>query len=282
MFKIKTKDIFMVMAVIGLLIFLHFIKILSPIENIIISILNPLTSGIYSVSTDLHTAYDKQTDKRDLLKIVEDLEEKTKQLTVENTELDNLREENEKLRQHLKFLTKNEFDYILANIIFRDILEDSTKLSQAIIIDKGSQDGLYPGLAVVSSQGVLVGKVIEVKKNIAKVLLVTDSKCKLAATIQSQSQDDSESYKTIGVAEGELGLTIKMNFIPQTKKISVGDTVITSGLEKNIERGLLIGRVTQVDNSSNEVWQSVTIEPLADLDDLFIVSVLLPKENIDS
>lgn len=280
MFKIKTKDIFVFMAVIGLLIFLHFIKVLQPIENIIIFILNPLTSGIHSVSTDLRTAYDKQTDKRDLLKVVLDLEERTKQLMVENTELDNLREENEKLRQHLKFLTKNEFDYILANIIFRDVLEDSTSLSQVIIIDKGSQDGLYPGLAVVSSQGILVGKVAEVKKNIAKVLLVTDSKCKLAAAMQSQ--DSHEAYKTIGVAEGELGLTIKMNFIPQTKKIEVGDTVVTSGLEKDIERGLLIGQVTQVDNSSNEVWQSVTIEPLADLDDLFIVSILLPKENIDS
>ncbi|MBU2416305.1 rod shape-determining protein MreC, partial [Patescibacteria group bacterium] len=70
------------------------------------------------------------------------------------------------------------------------------------------------------------------------------------------------------------GLTIKMDFIPQNKRINNEDIVITSGLEKNIPKGLVIGKITRINKNNNEVWQNAIIEPLADLDNLIIVSVL--------
>jgi rod shape-determining protein MreC len=80
----------------------------------------------------------------------------------------------------------------------------------------------------------------------------------------------------MGITEGDLGLTIKMNFIPQSDTINLDDTVITSGLGGNIPRGLVIGKVSQVNNRSNEIWQDVSIEPLINLNSLTIVSVLIP------
>jgi rod shape-determining protein MreC len=71
-------------------------------------------------------------------------------------------------------------------------------------------------------------------------------------------------------------MTIKMNYIPQLEKISPGDMVISSGLERSIPRGLLIGKVTQVHNTSNGVWQTATIEPISNLDKLTIVSIIIP------
>ncbi|MBU0619941.1 rod shape-determining protein MreC, partial [Patescibacteria group bacterium] len=79
---------------------------------------------------------------------------------------------------------------------------------------------------------------------------------------------------TMGIIEGEFGLTIKMDFIPQNKRINNEDIVITSGLEKNIPKGLVIGKITRINKNNNEVWQNAIIEPLADLDNLIIVSVL--------
>jgi len=250
----------MFVAVIGLLIFLHYIKILKPVENIIITMLNPISSGIYSVSTDLRVVYNEQTDRRDLLNAIGVLEVKVRQLTAENSRLKVLEEENKVLRQHLKFLTKNEYNYILANVLYG---------GKDIMIDKGTKDGLGAGLAVVNSQGIIIGKIDEVKDSLAKVSLITSDTCRLAVAIGNQE-------KTIGVVEGELDLTIKMNFIPQTENVKVGNIVITSGLEKSIPRGLVIGEVVQVDKGNNEVWQSAIIEPVADLDELIIVSVLLP------
>jgi rod shape-determining protein MreC len=76
-----------------------------------------------------------------------------------------------------------------------------------------------------------------------------------------------------------MGLTVVMEFIPQTEDIRTGDVVVTSGLERNIPPGLVIGKVTEVNNKSNEVWQSVNIEPLVDLDELTIVAVVIDEEG---
>jgi rod shape-determining protein MreC len=67
-----------------------------------------------------------------------------------------------------------------------------------------------------------------------------------------------------------------MNYIPQLEEINQGDIIITSGLGGDIPRGLVIGRVAQVNKQSNEIWQDVTIEPLSSWHSLTIVSVILP------
>ena len=64
--------------------------------------------------------------------------------------------------------------------------------------------------------------------------------------------------------------------IPQSEKVSLDDIVITSGLGENIPRGLVVGKVILVNSESNEIWQSATIEPLANFDNLTLVSVILP------
>ena len=98
--------------------------------------------------------------------------------------------------------------------------------------------------------------------------MTTSPGCKLAAAIQNQT-------KAQGITDGDLGLTIKMNYIPQLEKISLGDTVITSGLGDKIPRGLVIGKVIEVVSESNEVWQGATIEPLVNLNTLTVVTVII-------
>lgn len=266
MLKPRTKKIISLIAVIGLLIFLHVTKIIKPVETLIINILNPIFSGFYSISSDLRSTYNDQTDKRDLAEINKEIEKKNNELTVENTRLKVLEEENKVLREHLKFLVKAEYNYIMANIISRGILDDS---NQSVIINRGSRDGLYSGLAIISSQGIIIGKITEARDNISEICLITSSQCRLAATVLNND-------KTSGIAQGDLGLTIKVDFIPQTEEINIDDTIITSGLEQDIPRGLVIGRVTEVNKESNKLWQNAIIEPLVDLDELNIVSVLLP------
>lgn len=270
--KRGRKNLFKYVAVIGLLIFLHYIKILAPIEEFIVALVNPVATNLYSISTDVRIAYNERSDKRDLLEVLGNYEQLVKDLTVENAKLKSAVDENRKLREHLKFLEKNEHDFVLANVISGGIFLSSNESDVNIIIDKGSKDGLVFGLAITDSSGVIVGKIIEVKKEISKVSLTTNADCKLAAAILLSSNE----ARTIGITEGELGLTIKMNFIPQKESIKEGDTVITSGLEEKIPYGLVIGKVMRVERDSNEVWQGVVIEPLVHLDELKIVSVIMP------
>jgi len=134
-------------------------------------------------------------------------------LTAENAELKSLKEENRILREHLNFLDEREFKYVIANVIARSDLTAVSDSDQALTIDKGFEHGLVPGSVVLSDQGIVVGKITDVKKNTARVSLITSNECKLAVTIQGRSM-------TSGIAEGNLGLTVTMNFIPKQKRLA--------------------------------------------------------------
>lgn len=269
MLKIGTKKIFLFGAVIGLLIFLHFIKVLQPIENVIIFALNPFTTSVSSVTSKMSDNYHNKKGKQELINQVILLEEERNQLLSKNAQLKIVEEENKTLREHLGFLTENKYNYVLANVISKGSFLRLTNNEQIIMIDKGSKDGIFPGLALVDSEGMIVGKIFSVEDSLSKAYLIVDQNCKLAAMIQNED-------KTIGVTHGDLGLTIRMDFIPQTEEIFQGNIVVTSGLEENIPKGLAIGKVLQVNQDNNEVWQNAVIEPIINLDSLSVLSILLP------
>lgn len=266
MAKAENKKTLIFIAVIGLLIFLHFVKFLSPVESLVIKIFKPFSAGFYSFGSSISNLYKDQTDKRDLKKANEQLTDDITKLTVDNAKLKLTEEENQTLRQYLKFLNKKEYSFALGNVISRS---DASGQGQSIIIDKGASDGIKPGMIAVGSFNTVVGKVTDVKDTITQISLITNPVCKMASTIQNVN-------KTSGVIQGEMGLTIRMDFIPQSENIKIGDTVISSGLEPNIPRGFVIGKVIKVDKENNELWQSAQIEPLVDLNKLVIVSIILP------
>jgi len=265
----NRKKILIYLAVIGLLVFLYAFNLLGPLNKVIYNILNPIFSGFQSVSSNIRLTYNEQTDKIDLREHIKELENQVNQLTEENARLKILENENGILREHLGFLVKNEYNYVMSNVISRGDAVETSGMEETIIIDKGAKDGVYPGLAIVSGQGIIIGKVAEVKENISQVNLTNSNKCKLAATILNED-------KTNGITEGELGLIIKMEFIPQEEEVNIGDIIVTSGLEQAIPRGLVIGKVTQAEKENNEIWQFATLEPLIKAQDLVIVSVLIP------
>lgn len=276
MIKFRARKFILAMAVIGLLIFLHWLKILSPIESVINKSFEPMLKQLYLLSLNFQPSNYEKAERVSLIEKIKQLEVENSQLIIDNTKLKILEEENQVLRQNLKFLSKSQFRYVMADIISRNEIATIDKDSQTIIINKGLNDGLSAGLAVISpiiygdgNQGVIIGKVVAVKENTAEVYLATNRDCKIAVSLFNQT-------KTSGLVHGELGLTIKMEFISQIEDIKSGDIVITSGLEKNIPRGLVVGKVTEVNKDSNELWQNAIIEPLSDFSKLTIVAVLLP------
>ncbi len=262
------KLLFFVAAVV-LLIFLHYLKVLAPVENFFVRMTSPIFSGFYLASSYLRNAYDEQAGRTNLADENKRLEEQVNGLTDENVKLKILEEENKILRDQLGFFSGYEKKYLISDVVSRSGF-DSSRPNQTLIIGKGERDGLRPGLAVLGGRGIVIGKIVSTKDHLSEICLTVNPECKLAAAIQNED-------KTSGIAQGDLGLTIKMSFIPQTKKIEEGDTVITSGLEQDIPKGLVIGSVSQVHKENNELWQNAIIEPLIDFNDMTIVSVLLPN-----
>ncbi len=259
-----VKKIIKIFLIVALILGLHFLKLLGPLENLIVRGLNPILGSFYSFDSN------NLSDRQELIARNQSLEEKIAKLTDESAQVKELSAENAKLREYLNFANSDNRRYVLAKIVARENFLDSSRYDQNIIIDQGSKNGLRPGLAIINSNRMVIGKILEVKDRESRICLLTSDSCKLAVAILNQN-------RTIGVSQGDLGLTVKVNFVGQTEKINPGDIIITSGLEKDVPAGLVLGTISRIDNKENDIWQNINLEPTADLNNLGIISAVLPE-----
>lgn len=184
------------------------------------------------------------------------------QLTIQNVELQEAAIENQELRRLLEFKEANpQYKTIAATVIGRE----PSPLIQNLLIDRGSEDDLQPGMPVVTARG-LVGQVVEVYANSARVLLIVDPASSISARVQKS--------RATGVVQGNPQGSLVMHFIPQEARIEVGDILLTAGLGGRFPPGLVIGQVTEVRKSDVEVFQEAEVRPSVDFNRLEIVLVI--------
>lgn len=249
----------------AILVFLHYAGPLKPVENAFVSAVSPLQRGFLSMSLGLKGFYGGWLAKRDLLAENSALREQLRDYQMDLSRINSLEEENSLLKDELGFVRESGHNYLAARIT----TGVSDPLSQSVVINRGSDDGLAKGLAVVAGNGIMVGKVSEVYGNFSKVLLLTDNSSKVAATVQNFD-------KTAGLVEGQFGLGLTMTNIPQDQEMKEGDLVVTSGLEGSIPKGILIAKVERVDKIESEIFKTAMLSPIISYADLSDVLVLMP------
>ena len=187
------------------------------------------------------------------------------ELKIENAKLRALVAENESLKAALRFSER----YRDAAVVARVVSESNDDALRALVIDRGSDDGLSEGQPVVVGDGILIGKLHDVHRRTSTVLLLSDSKSRLAVAIQNA--DD-----TIGVLEGDRGLSMWIGLIPQNAVLSPGDIVVTSGVEPGIRRGLAVGAIAKVSKNTQDPFQSADVQPFFSAIHPIFVQVLVP------
>lgn len=211
----------------------------SPVRTGLMAVAAPLAAWGGALAGNTPAARDAAAMRADI-----------ESLRAENARLKQLRTENDDLKAALGFREEAKDDLVTARVIART----TDDIFHGLVIDRGSEDGVHPGQPVVAGDGVIVGKIYAVRGRTASVLLLTDSKSRLAVTIH----DDAG---TVGVLEGERGLGVRVSLIPASAKIAPGDPVSTSGLEPGVRRGLLIGTVDQVLKNAQDPFQSAIVVP---------------------
>ncbi len=257
---------FFILAVIILLIFFYYLGVLFKGENYFIGFFSDLQNDSYTFFTKLKYSFINYQEAQQLKTENDQLKQELNQLSYENSQLVGYKLENDKLRSMLNFFEEQNFDYVMGKVIGRDLNRVNT-----LIINKGKNDGIQAGYAAVVDQGVIIGKVAEVKDNLLTILLLTDQASQLAVSTLS-------SNETTGLAKGEFGLSIKVDLIPQDIGIRQDDLLITSGLEKFIPRGLILGKVNRIISQENDLFKSATINPLVDYNQITILSIIIPKD----
>lgn len=198
--------------------------------------------------------------------------------------LQQVRRDNERLRQELARLQvglQQERALAQQSRVLEDLLDlrSRTPLATAaavviaggaspdfrtVTIDKGSSDGLRPDMAVIAPAGV-VGRVIMPSARAAKVQLLIDRNAAAGALV--------ERSRAQGVVEGS-GQDLRMNYVPGTADITVGDVVVTSGIDGIYPKGFVIGQIESIQRGAGG-FSAIVIRPAVDFASLETVLVVL-------
>lgn len=194
-------------------------------------------------------------------------------LTAENAELreqlvdyDLIKREVEQLREAWEI--KEEFpdrQIVNANVIGRDPLEKY----YAFTIDKGSRHGIEVKDCVITAAGI-VGRVIEVGPNYAKVATILDPSVSVGCMV-SRTGD-------IGLVggDGELAMNKQcaMTLLPRDTLAAAGDEVITTGEGGVFPKQLAVGTVKDVYLEKSGKSMVAVIEPYEDIESVRTVMVI--------
>jgi len=136
---------------------------------------------------------------------------------------------------------------------------------RTITIDKGLRDGVLRDMPVMSAAGVL-GRVALPAGDTATVQLIIDRSAAVAVR--------TERTRSEGIALGNGGDTLRLEYLSATADLAEGDTVVTAGIDGVYPPGLAVGRVERVERSGT-AYRRVTVRPFADFSRLETVLVLV-------
>jgi rod shape-determining protein MreC len=211
---------------------------------------------------------------------IDQLRRENAALKAENEALEALSRSAQELRRENELLTgllqlRNGLEYQTRPVTV--IARESSEARRAIVIDRGADDGIKVGQIVITSGGALAGRVVEVGSNFAHVVLMSDS----TSTVIGQLLSTAETGRVVG----QLGGALVMEDVNAAATVALGDEVFTAGIELGggirspYPKGLLIGRVVDVQRDPNEVVQKVYLEPAAPLDRLEFLLVITDYEG---
>ncbi|HLG54622.1 MAG TPA: rod shape-determining protein MreC [Vicinamibacterales bacterium] len=135
---------------------------------------------------------------------------------------------------------------------------------RTITIDKGSSEGLRPDMAVIAPAGI-VGRIILPTARAAKVQLLIDRDAAAGAI--------TERSRAQGVVVG-TGTSLRLDHVPGTADVKVGDRVVTSGIEGIYPKGFEIGQIESIERRSGE-FSAIIIRPAVEFSALEAVLVVL-------
>jgi len=243
------------------------------LQNGVAFAFRPVQAAVDGVARDVSSIFATIAEIDRLRLENEALRSENDHLRAENAVARELQRQNDELVALLQLRSGLEFQTEPVAVIGRE----SQEARQLVIVDRGSDDGIEAGDVVVAAGGALVGRVAEVGPSFARVVLISDP----TSTVVGQLLTSTATGKVVG----QLGGALIMQDVDSLAEVVVGEEVFTAGIELGggirspYPKGLLIGRVVDVDRDPNEVVQTVFLEPAAALDRLEYLLVITNYEG---
>ncbi|MCI0521301.1 MAG: rod shape-determining protein MreC [Chloroflexi bacterium] len=242
---------------------------LTPVSR---ALLNPLILAQTWVTTRYQAIQDFVTAPQDIARLRQrnaELEAQVSQLQAQIVELQSQLAATNVLSALVDFARANpENRYQAAAVIARD----PSPFLHYVIVNRGSDDGLRRGMPVVTAQG-LIGRVAAVTAGAARVQLITDPASAVNVRVEPSGAQ--------AVLNGELTGDLSLEMIPQSAEVQTGDLVVTSGLGGGYPANIIVGQISGIRSSAQDVFQRAAVQSVVDFNQLEIVLVISNFRPVD-
>ena len=216
-------------------------------------------------------------DRMSLVRQVEKLTERNRELALRSTAAAGILDENRILRRQLKLKELPRWHFCTGEIILRDPLH----FRDGFTIDRGSRDGISSGDAVVESMTdgrlFLIGVVSDCSARTARVTTIMDPALRISGKITG----NIVGFTNSGDAKPHSGM-IRFGMLPLNSGCTPGEAVMTTGYERGIPEGIKIGELVISDSEQsfgNAPDFSCTLRPAVRFEDLRFVTVISRQDG---
>lgn len=144
------------------------------------------------------------------------------------------------------------------------IIATSTSAKTVVLVDRGTSDGVYKGMAVITGDGI-IGKVIDSFPLAAQVQLISDPL--FGAGVVSQTN------RVYGTLKGQGHNRCLIDRIQNEDKVEVGEMFYTTGEDRIFPKGLPVGRVVSV--QPGPIFKNVEVVPTGFVNGLEEILIVL-------
>lgn len=263
--KSKTKTFILTTILIALFLIIANLREIRPVfQNAFFTASTPIEKILLRAGQKLKSFGEKIIEIDSAARQNTDLQSENQILKTRIAHLKSLEAENQSLRKALDLGLEKEFQLATAEIVSQN------PSNSAIIINRGSVDGITKGQTVISPQRALIGKIDRVFRDFSRVILISNKNMSFDANVINATNEKNIK----GIIKGQDNFDLIIDLIPQEETIVPGDLVTTTSLSGQFPKGLLIGEITKVNFSDVKPFQNAQVKPSFDLTSLRMVFVI--------
>lgn len=234
-------------------------------QSVFFTSANAVSGTVYRLSGEVKSYFNLKEDNAVLLQRNTELEQKIAYL---EDALDEAVNDSARYA-YLTAMAGRDYSDQAAMVVNNSIDKDDNYIT----IDKGSNDGVRPEMAVVGAGGV-VGIVYKTSANYALVISLLNSKSNLSCKI---ARSDYFGYLKW---EGHDPEYAYLKDLPRHAEFEIGDTVVTSGFSAMFPEGVMVGTVSDKADSHDGLSYQLKVKLSTDFSNISGVRVLM-KNNTD-
>ena len=289
------------------------IMLLKPVRNEVYARVSDFFYPFFSLVLKVEGIVDQKIltlkDKRDLVARFSELRRNNSELSAKCDQLGVVLGENNELRRLLGLKINPRYDYVFAEIMYRDPVQWFNHFT----INKGENDGVKSGAVVLAriddatsngpvssslrgggqskgeqastviEKGIkgpqfgVVGRISSVSKHTAYVSTIVSDECNLSVLIP---ENDATGVLTGGRRIGRE-FRSQISYLPRDLVYKSSSSVLTSGMNALIPANLKVGNVRGGNSSTVSVYNNLFVQaelkPAIDLNHLKFVLILVKK-----